>query len=139
LLDDAQPQPSRHHNRNGLGLQKKNHCVDASQSPLQLSTAHDDDGSPTIVGCKYYPAGATTNSDFGVSDVKNLYPVLKAMQEVGMMLCIHSEVTHAVCFLLFGAATIACIFDCPALHTIPPIFVSFRIFLTGSPSLLKKL
>ena len=56
------------------------------------------DGTPTIVACKYYPAGATTNSAFGVSDFKNLYPVLEEMQRVDMMLCIHSEVTHADIF-----------------------------------------
>ncbi|KAG7355985.1 dihydroorotase [Nitzschia inconspicua] len=70
-------------------------------SPEEIVTAtalKNDDGTPTIVGCKYYPAGATTNSDFGVTDVKNLYPVLEKMQEVGMMLCIHSEVTHADIF-----------------------------------------
>jgi dihydroorotase len=94
----------------------------------KASALKNDDGSPTIVGCKYYPAGATTNSDFGVSDVTNLYPVLEAMQEVGMMLCIHSEVTHAVCFLIFGAAMIVCLFDCPALHAIPPIFARSGYF-----------
>ncbi|MEH6816646.1 MAG: dihydroorotase, partial [Pseudoalteromonas distincta] len=36
-----------------------------------------------IVAAKLYPAGATTNSDSGVTSVKNIYPVLKAMQEVG--------------------------------------------------------
>jgi dihydroorotase len=51
-----------------------------------------------IVACKYYPAGATTNSDCGVTDVKHLYPALEAMQEVGMRLCIHSEVTHGDIF-----------------------------------------
>jgi dihydroorotase len=51
-----------------------------------------------IVACKYYPAGATTNSDFGVSNVENAYPALEAMAEVGMMLCIHSEVTNADIF-----------------------------------------
>jgi dihydroorotase len=56
------------------------------------------DGTPVIVGCKYYPAGATTNSEFGVSNFKNLYPTLAEMQTVGMMLCIHSEVTHADIF-----------------------------------------
>jgi dihydroorotase len=65
----------------------------------KASTLKNEDGiTPTIVGCKYYPAGATTNSDFGVTDVKNLYPVLEKMQQVGMMLCIHSEVTHADIF-----------------------------------------
>lgn len=51
-----------------------------------------------IVGCKYYPAGATTNSDFGVTDVKNCYPALEEMKRQNMMLCIHSEVTHADIF-----------------------------------------
>ena len=58
----------------------------------------NSDGTSTIVSCKYYPAGATTNSDFGVTDIRKLYPTLEAMQEVGMMLCIHSEVTHADIF-----------------------------------------
>jgi len=64
----------------------------------KTATLKNEDGTPTIIGCKYYPAGATTNSDLGVTDIKNLYPVLEAMQEAGMMLCIHSEVTHADIF-----------------------------------------
>ena len=51
-----------------------------------------------VVGCKYYPAGATTNSDFGVTDIKNCYSALQEMAERGMMLAIHSEVTHADIF-----------------------------------------
>jgi dihydroorotase len=51
-----------------------------------------------IVGCKYYPAGATTNSAQGVTDVKLCYPALREMSRLGMMLCIHSEVTHADIF-----------------------------------------
>lgn len=46
-----------------------------------------------VTACKLYPAGATTNSDSGVTDIKNIYPVLEAMQEVGMPLLIHGEVT----------------------------------------------
>jgi dihydroorotase len=42
-----------------------------------------------------YPAGATTNSDSGVTSVKNIYSVLKAMQEVGMLLLVHGEVTDS--------------------------------------------
>ena len=65
----------------------------------KAATLKNDDGiTPTIIACKYYPAGATTNSDLGVSDFKNLYPVLEAMQDTGMVLCIHSEVTHADIF-----------------------------------------
>ena len=64
----------------------------------KASALKNEDGTPTIVGCKYYPAGATTNSAFGVSDVKNVYPALEEMQKVGMMLCIHSEVTKGDIF-----------------------------------------
>lgn len=42
---------------------------------------------------KLYPAGATTNSDSGVTDVRNIYPALEAMQRIGMVLCVHGEVT----------------------------------------------
>ena len=42
---------------------------------------------------KYYPAGATTNSDSGVSALKHVYPVLEAMQKHGVILCVHGEVT----------------------------------------------
>jgi dihydroorotase len=48
-----------------------------------------------IVGFKLYPAGATTNSDAGVSDLKHCHAALEAMQAVGMPLLVHGEVTHA--------------------------------------------
>lgn len=48
-----------------------------------------------IVACKLYPAGATTNSDSGVTDIKNVYPALEAMQKCGMIFCLHGEVTDS--------------------------------------------
>ncbi|WP_353202354.1 dihydroorotase [Polynucleobacter sp.] len=48
-----------------------------------------------IVGFKLYPAGATTNSDAGVTDIRHCYKALEAMQEVGMPFLVHGEVTHA--------------------------------------------
>ena len=42
---------------------------------------------------KYYPAGATTNSDSGVTSIERVYPVLAAMQKHGLVLCLHGEVT----------------------------------------------
>jgi len=42
---------------------------------------------------KFYPAGATTNSDAGVTDVKRVYGVFETMQEIGMPLLVHGEVT----------------------------------------------
>lgn len=51
--------------------------------------------SEGIVAFKLYPAGATTNSDAGVSDIKRCYKALEAMQAVGMPLLVHGEVTDA--------------------------------------------
>jgi dihydroorotase len=45
------------------------------------------------VACKLYPANATTNSARGVTDVRNLHPVLERMQGIGMPLLVHGEVT----------------------------------------------
>ncbi len=46
-----------------------------------------------VVAAKLYPAGATTNSDAGVTDLRNIYPTLEAMQRFGMPLLVHGEVT----------------------------------------------
>jgi len=48
-----------------------------------------------VVAGKLYPAGATTNSDSGVTDLAHLYPALEAMQREGMHLLIHGEVTDS--------------------------------------------
>lgn len=64
---------------------------------LTDSTSADDirqaKASGAVVAAKLYPAGATTNSDSGVTNAKNIYPVLQAMQEEGMLLLVHGEVT----------------------------------------------
>ena len=59
-------------------------------SPEEIRKAK---ASGKIVAAKLYPAGATTNSDSGVTSAKKIYPVLQAMQEVGMLLLVHGEVT----------------------------------------------
>ncbi|MFZ2123857.1 MAG: dihydroorotase [Rhodoferax sp.] len=46
-----------------------------------------------VVAVKLYPAGATTNSDAGVTDLRKTYPTLEAMQRAGMPLLVHGEVT----------------------------------------------
>ena len=43
--------------------------------------------------CKLYPANATTNSAQGVTDIRNIYPALERMQKIGMVFCVHGEVT----------------------------------------------
>jgi len=46
-----------------------------------------------VVACKLYPAGATTNSDAGVTDLRKTYKTLEAMQKAGLLLLVHGEVT----------------------------------------------
>jgi len=46
-----------------------------------------------VVACKLYPAGATTNSDAGVTDLRKTYRTLEAMQRAGLLLLVHGEVT----------------------------------------------
>ena len=48
-----------------------------------------------VIAAKLYPAGATTNSASGVTDIRNIYPVLEAMADCGMLLLVHGEVTDA--------------------------------------------
>jgi dihydroorotase len=45
------------------------------------------------IAAKLYPAGATTNSASGVTDIRKIYPVLERMERIGMVLCVHGEVT----------------------------------------------
>lgn len=59
-------------------------------SPDEIARARE---SGHIVACKLYPAGATTNSDSGVTALDEIYPVLEAMQARGLPLLIHGEVT----------------------------------------------
>jgi len=47
------------------------------------------------IAAKLYPAGATTNSASGVTDIRNIYPALERMQGIGMVLCVHGEVTDS--------------------------------------------
>jgi dihydroorotase len=49
--------------------------------------------SGIVHGVKYYPAGATTNSAAGVTDIAECYGTLEAMEEIGVPLLVHGEVT----------------------------------------------
>lgn len=60
-------------------------------SPADIIAAQKAD----ILACKLYPAGATTNSDSGVTDVLKITPTLEAMAEQGLALLVHGEVTAA--------------------------------------------
>lgn len=57
-------------------------------SPDEIDRAGQND----IKAVKYYPAGATTNSDRGVTDIKKTYAALEAMMENNLPLLVHGEV-----------------------------------------------
>jgi len=61
-----------------------------NMSPDEIDRAK---ASGAIVAVKLYPAGATTNSDAGVTSIDKVYPVLERMEACGMVLCVHGEVT----------------------------------------------
>ena len=58
--------------------------------PAEIARGHQEN---VWVAAKLYPANATTNSASGVTDIRNIYPALERMQRIGMVLCIHGEVT----------------------------------------------
>lgn len=60
-------------------------------SPEEIKIAVENN----IKGVKFYPAGATTNSSFGVVNIKEVYPVLEQMQKWGLPLLVHGEVVDA--------------------------------------------
>ena len=76
----------------------------AGQAPFEpLMTLYLTDNLPAdeikqakdagVVAAKLYPAGATTNSDAGVTDLRKTYKTLEAMQREGLLLLVHGEVT----------------------------------------------
>jgi dihydroorotase len=71
-------------------------------TPLMTCYLTDDIGPDEVargheegvwIAAKLYPAGATTNSASGVTDIRRIYPVLERMERIGMVLCVHGEVT----------------------------------------------
>jgi dihydroorotase len=61
-------------------------------TPVEIERAR---AAGFIIGIKYYPAGATTNSASGVTDLARAYPALAAMERCGLPLLVHGEVTDA--------------------------------------------
>jgi dihydroorotase len=57
--------------------------------PEEIARARD----AGVLAAKLYPAGATTNSDAGVTDLRKIYKTFEAMQRAGMLLLVHGEVT----------------------------------------------
>ena len=89
-----------------LALAYRNRILSALPAGLRftpLMTLYLTDNTPPdeirrakdagVVALKLYPAGATTNSDAGVSDIRKTYATLEVMQRAGLLLLLHGEVT----------------------------------------------
>ncbi|MES2136285.1 MAG: dihydroorotase [Pseudomonadota bacterium] len=66
-------------------------CYLTDQTDPDELTRGFDEG--VWIAAKLYPAGATTNSVSGVTEIAKIYPALERMQQIGMILCVHGEVT----------------------------------------------
>lgn len=62
---------------------------------MTIDEIHKAAQHPNIHAIKYYPAGATTNSDAGVTSIKKIKPLLEAMQKYQLPLLVHGEVTSS--------------------------------------------
>jgi dihydroorotase len=99
-----------------------------SISPDEIARGHQEG---VWNAAKLYPAGATTNSASGVTDIRNIYPVLDRMQQIGMILCVHGEVTDpAVDVFDREAVFIDRVLE-PVVHDFPDLRIVFEHITTA--------
>jgi dihydroorotase len=75
----------------GAGFEPLMTCYLTDQTEADALERGHEEG--VWIAAKLYPAGATTNSASGVTEVRNIYPALERMERIGMVLCVHGEVT----------------------------------------------
>ncbi|MDE2620742.1 MAG: dihydroorotase [Sphingomonadales bacterium] len=83
-----------------------------------------------VTACKLYPAHATTNSAHGVTDIRSIYPVLDRMQEIGMPLLVHGEVTDPAIDIFDREAVFIDRVMIPTLRDFPALRVVFEHITT---------
>ncbi|MCK5726162.1 MAG: dihydroorotase [Thiotrichaceae bacterium] len=83
-----------------------------------------------IHGVKLYPAGATTNSDAGVSDIKKCYGALEAMEKLGLPLLVHGEVTDPEIDIFDREAVFIDTVLTPLIHHFPNLKIVFEHITT---------
>ena len=83
-----------------------------------------------VVALKLYPAGATTNSDAGVSDIRKTYATLEAMQRAGLKLLVHGEVTDLAIDLFDREAVFIDQVMRPLRHDFPELKIVFEHITT---------
>jgi dihydroorotase len=82
------------------------------------------------VAAKLYPAGATTNSDSGVTDIRNIWAALERMQAIGMPLLVHGEVTSHDVDVFDREAVFIDRVLAPLVHDFPDLKVVFEHITT---------
>ena len=83
-----------------------------------------------LTAAKLYPAGATTNSAHGVTDIANIERVLEKMAAIGMPLCVHGEVTHAEIDIFDREAVFIDRILAPLVERLPELKVIFEHITT---------
>jgi len=87
--------------------------------------------SGIVHAVKLYPAGATTNSDAGVTDIRKCYPALEEMQKLGMPLLVHGEVTDTYTDIFDREAVFIVRVLQPLLRDLPELRVVFEHITTA--------
>jgi dihydroorotase len=118
--------------------------VDQAQAYRERILAHRPEGSdfePLMVlyltdkttrdAVKLYPAGATTNSDSGVTDIQGRYPVFEAMAERGLKLLVHGEVTDDDVDIFDRESAFLATFLADIVHTFPTLKVVLEHITTA--------
>jgi len=96
-------------------------------APQELLAGHQQG---VFTAAKLYPANATTNSSHGVSDIKKIYPVLEAMQKMGMPLLVHGEVVNSEIDIFDREAVFIDEIMQPLLQDMPELKVVFEHITT---------
>ena len=96
--------------------------------PAEIARAKE---SGYVVAGKLYPAGATTNADSGVTDLRRLYPALEAMQRCGMPLLAHGEVTDPTVDIFDREAVFIESVLIPLTHDFPELKIVLEHITTG--------
>ena len=87
-------------------------------------------GDGVLTAAKLYPAGATTNSASGVTDIANIMGVLERMAEIGMVLCVHGEVTDGEIDIFDREAVFIDRVLAPVIERLPELKVVFEHITT---------
>jgi dihydroorotase len=95
--------------------------------PAEVARGHAEG---VFTAAKLYPAHATTGSAHGVTDVANIMPVLAKMAQIGMVLCVHGEVTDPAVDVFDREAVFIERVLAPVLDELPELKVVFEHITT---------